>query len=280
MTTTSYKSGVIEVADNAYAVIKEDCATNSGFIVGDEGVVLIDTLMTPTLAGNLMTTVRNVTSKPIRYVINTHFHGDHVYGNQYFLPSPIVGHDNCRAHFVRDWDGNMDRYYAREALRPELDQIVMTRPDVTFSHEMSLWLGDRELRLSYHGRAHTGSDILLYLPEEKVLFVGDLAVHKTLPAFPDGHITKWVSVMDEVSKVDADTIVPGHGPVGGRAEYKESVELLALLNTEIRRGYDAGLSEEDTAKQVDISKFSDFANQDRVGLITRMAYRAYSGDLQ
>ncbi|MDA0769291.1 MAG: MBL fold metallo-hydrolase [Chloroflexi bacterium] len=280
MTTAPYKSGVIEVADNAYAIIKENCATNSGFIVGEEGVILIDTLMTPTLAGNLLTTVRNVTSKPIRYVINTHFHGDHVYGNQYFLPAPIVAHENCRTAFVDDWDGNMNRYYAREALRPELDQIRMTRPDVTFNDEMSLWLGDREIRLSFHGRAHTGSDILIYLPEEKVLFVGDLAVNKTLPAFPDGHITKWLSVMDDVSKVDAETIVPGHGPVGGRTEYNESVELLGLLNSEIRRGYDAGLSEEDAAKQVDISKFADFANHDRVGLITRMAYRAYSGDLQ
>ena len=85
-----YESGVIEVAENVYAWINENCATNAGFIVGEEGVIVIDTLMTPSLEGSLMTVVRDVTEKPIRYVINTHFHGDHIYGNQYFLPAPII----------------------------------------------------------------------------------------------------------------------------------------------------------------------------------------------
>ena len=203
-----YKSGVIEVADGVYAWINENCATNAGFIVGDDGVILIDTLMTPTLASKLLTVVKDVTPKPIKFVVNTHFHGDHVYGNQYFLPAPILGHENCRFELDTKWDANFSRYWAREALRPELERINKTLPDVTFKDQMSIWLGDREIRMSYHGRAHSDSDILLYLPEEKVLFVGDLAVNKTIPAFPDGHISKWVDVLEKVETVDADTLSP------------------------------------------------------------------------
>ena len=121
---------------------------------------------------------------------------------------------------------------------------------------------------------------MTYLPGDKVLFVGDIAVHKTLPAFPDGHITKWLKVIDETAKVDAEIVVPGHGPVGGKAEFDEARELLQILNREIRKGYDEGLPEEETAKRVNVGKFSGFANQERVGQITQMAYLAYKGELQ
>ena len=81
-------------------------------------------------------------------------------------------------------------------------------------------------------------------------------------------------------RIDADTIVPGHGGVGGRVEFEDSKALLELLNTEIKRGYDQGLSEEDTIKQVNLGAFSTFLNQDRIGLITSMAYQAYKGTLE
>ena len=274
-----YESGVIEVAENVYAWINENCATNAGFIVGEEGVIVIDTLMTPSLAGSLMTVIRDVTKKPIRYVINTHFHGDHIYGNQYFLPAPIIGHENCKFDLDTKWDDNFNRYWSREALRPELSRIVKTTPDVTFNDKMSLWLGSREIQLSFHGRAHSNSDILLYLPEEKVLFVGDLAVNKTIPAFPDGHITDWVSVLDQVEKVDTNTIVPGHGPVGTRAEFNEAKDLLNLLNTQIKSSFDNGATEDQAAQKVDVGLYSSFANQDRIPQIVEMAYKAYRGEL-
>ena len=259
MSTNLYKTGTIEVAENVYAFIQENCATNSGFIVGDEGVMVIDSLMTPSLAGQVRTAVRNVTKSPIRYLINTHFHGDHVFGNQYFQPAPIVAHNNCRIELEEKFDANMARYRQRAELIPELDQIKMTLPDVTFDDSMTIMLGDKEIQLKYYGRAHSNSDITIYLPGDKLLFIGDLAVNHTLPAFPDGHITKWIDVMQEVSLIDA---------------------LLELLNTEIKRGYDQGLSEEDTINQVNLGAFSTFLNQDRIGLITSMAYQAYKGTLE
>ena len=95
--------------------------------------------------------------------------------------------------------------------------------------------------------------------------MGDIAVNKTLPAFPDGHITKWLTVIDQTAKVDAETIVPGHGPVGGKAEFEEARELLQILNTEMKRRNDEGLPEYETAKRVNVGKFSGFANQEHVG---------------
>ena len=159
MTTVSYKTGVIEVAPNVYAFIQENCATNAGFIVSEEGVLVIDSLMTPTLAGKLYSAIKNVTTSHIRYLVNTHSHGDHVFGNQYFLPAPIVAHGNCRTELIEKFDANMQRYRGRTELIPELDQIRMTLPDVTFEDRMTIRLGDREIELSFLGRAHSNSDI-------------------------------------------------------------------------------------------------------------------------
>ena len=160
-----------------------------------------------------------------------------------------------------------------------MERINKTLPDVTFKDQMSIWLGDREIMISYHGRAHSDIDILLYLPKEKVLFVGDLAVNKTIPAFPDGHISKWVDELIKVEAVEADTFVPGHGPVGGKEEFIEAKDLLKLLNNKIRAAFDDGKSEEQAAKDINVGKFSVFANQDRIPQVVEMAYKAYRGEL-
>ncbi len=281
MTSASYDTGVIQTAAQAYAFIQPNGATNAGFIVSEEGVLVIDSLMTPALATRLLSEIRRVSKAPIRYLVDTHYHGDHVFGNQYFVPAPIIGHVNCRQELIEKFDANMNRYTSgRPELIPELEQIRMTLPDVTFEDRMNIRLGDREINLIYLGRAHSAGDILLHLPQEGLLYAGDIAFHRILPAFPDGHITKWLDVMEETRKLDFDTIVPGHGPVGTKREFDEAKELMAHLHGEIRRGFDQGQSEEETAQGVDLGKFTSYLGQERIGQITQMAYRAYRGDLE
>lgn len=281
MTSASYDTGVIQTAPRAYAFIQPNGATNAGFIVSEEGVLVIDSLMTPSLATRLLSEIRRVSKAPIRYLVDTHYHGDHVFGNQYFVPAPIIGHVNCRLELIEKFDANMNRYTSgRPELIPELEQIRMTLPDVTFEERMNIRLGDREINLIYLGRAHSAGDILLHLPQEGVLYAGDIAFHRILPAFPDGHITKWLAVMEETRKLDFDTIIPGHGPVGTKQEFDAARELMAHLHGEIRRGFDQGQSEDETARQVDLGKFASYLAQDRIGQITQMAYRAYRGELE
>ena len=281
MTSANYDTGVIQTAAQAYAFIQPNGATNAGFIVSEEGVLVIDSLMTPSLATRLLSEIRRVSKAPIRYLVDTHYHGDHVFGNQYFVPAPIIGHVNCRQELIEKFDANMNRYTSgRPELIPELEQIRMTLPDVTFEDRMNIRLGDREINLIYLGRAHSAGDILLHLPQEGLLYAGDIAFHRILPAFPDGHITKWLDVMEETRKLDFDTIVPGHGPVGTKREFDEAKELMAHLHGEIRRGFDQGQSEEETAQGVDLGKFTSYLGQERIGQITQMAYRAYRGDLE
>ena len=155
----------------------------------------------------------------------------------------------------------------------------MAFPDVTFNDRMDIRLGDREINLIYLGRANSVGDILLHLPQDGVLYAGDIVFHRILPSFPDGHITKWLDVMDKTQEMDFETNVPGHGPVGTKKDFDEARELMAHLKGEIQRGFDAGKSEDETASDVNLGKFTEYLGQDRIGLITNMAYRAYRGDL-
>ena len=187
---------------------------------------------------------------------------------------------NCREELIEKFDANMNRYTSgRPELIPELSQIRMTLPDVTFNYWMDIRLGDREINLVYLGRAHSAGDILLHLPQDGVLYAGDIAFHGFLPAFPDGHITKWLDVMDKTQEMDFEIIVPGHGPVGTKKDFDEARELMAHLHGEIRRGFDAGKSEDETASEVNLGKFTEYLGQEHIGLITNMANRADRGDL-
>lgn len=280
METLIYETGVIKLTPHAFAFVQENGQTNAGFIVGKDGVLVIDSLMTLTLAMRLLEAIGTVTSAPIRYLVDTHYHGDHVFGSQYFLPVPIVGHVNCRLELLEKFESNMQRYRnTRPDLIPELEQIKITLPDVTFDQCMTIWLGDIEVQLIYLGRAHTSGDILVYIPQEKLLYTGDIGFHKVIPAFPDGHIVKWMNVMEKTHKIDFDIIVPGHGPVGRKKDFEEAMELMGHLHREIRTRFDMGLLEEEAIAKLDLEKFSNFFGQDRIGQITKMAYMAYRGEL-
>src|SRR3989304_4175796 len=117
MATVSQETGVIELASGVFAKIFPEGRTNSGFIVGDEGVMVIDSLMTPSLARGIIEDVKKVTAKPVRYLVNTHYHGDHTFGNEVFAPVPIIAHANCRVELEEFGEVSIQRF---SQMRPEL----------------------------------------------------------------------------------------------------------------------------------------------------------------
>ena len=187
MTQSDYQVGAIEVAPGVYAFIQPGGATDAGFIVEEEGVVIIDTLMTTTLAERLLAEVRHVTDKPVRYVVNTHWHGDHLFGNALMPPAPIVAHDTCRDDLFTEWEAH--REFLRDlypAVYEEWRDLPRTPPNVTFSDSLTLHLGARPIELRFYGRAHTRGDVAVFMPTEGVLFAGDLSFHKYIPNARDG----------------------------------------------------------------------------------------------
>lgn len=279
--TQSYPTGAIEVGPGAYAFIQADGATDAGFLVEEDGVIIIDTLMTRALADQLMAEVRAVTDKPVRYVVNTHWHGDHVFGNAVVPPAPIIAHHTAREDLLAEWDPH--RAFLRDLYPPLWEQIAgfdPVPPNLTFSRSVTLHLGKRPVVVEFYGRAHTRGDIAVHLPTEGVMFAGDISFHDYIPNARDGFPSDWVAVADVVSQADVGVIVPGHGRVGTTQDLADMRDCLALIVGQARTAFDDGKSEEEALAGLRLGPYKTWGRQeDRLPTLVGRCYREFRGEL-
>ena len=244
MPIPSWKSGLQEVAPNVFAYIHSGVGwdiCNSGFIVGDDGVLVIDAMMVASQVRPYMEEIRKVTDKPIRYVVNTHHHVDHSLGNQFYLPAEIVSHRGCREALIsRGADVGMlsERY---PQYRDDWVDARLTPASITYEDKMIVHLGDKVVELLHPGPAHTYGDTLVYLPQDKVLFTGDVAFHYLTPLARDGHLSNWIRVANGIlNRLDATALIPGHGPVSGKEVVSATLKYLRLVKRTSRLHFQRG----------------------------------------
>jgi len=196
--------GSRKIADDLYviALAKGVGGGNIALYLTDDGVILVDDMFDRDYA-SVMDQVRALSNKPVKYVLNTHQHEDHAGGNAKMLgaSAEVIAHRNVRSNMVR------------------LNQPGL--PRVTFSDEMDVNLGGKEVIARHYGRGHTGGDAMIYFPARKVIHTGDLFLTNPPQPFIDyangGSALEWTSTLDEILKLDFDTVIPGHGPVSDRA---------------------------------------------------------------
>lgn len=193
--------------------------SNAAFVVADGGVLVIDALGSPALAQRLVEKIREVTPLPIRYVVVTHYHADHVYGLQVFrrLGAKIVAHAGAREYLNSD-TARLRLEASRVELKPWVDESTrLIEPDIVFGadpaeRDMRLAIGRTEFRLHHVGPSHTHEDLVVYLPERRVLFAGDLVFRGRIPFVGQADSRSWIGALERVLAWDAAVFVPGHGP--------------------------------------------------------------------
>ena len=242
--TTTPGAEIVELETGVYARLHEGL-TNAGFIVGDSGVLVIDSLRVPSFARDLIQDVRHVTSKPIQYVVDTHSHWDHSWGNEEFPEATIIGHENCYKEMVdveasRQWRDKV--VSANEPWSEEARLVNITPPSLTFETSMQLFFGGREIHLRYFGKAHTSGDIFIHLPGERIVFTGDVAQDSGVPYLGDGYPGEWPETDNRLVELPVDRFVSGHGPVGTHEALMTARSfihsLVDHLNAAIQEGQD------------------------------------------
>ncbi|HET6599234.1 MAG TPA: MBL fold metallo-hydrolase [Burkholderiaceae bacterium] len=201
------------LSDNAYAYTAEG-DPNTGIVIGDDAVMVVDTQATPVMAQDVIRRIREVTDKPIKYVVLSHYHAVRVLGASAYAPEHIIAsHDTYELIKER---GEQDK--ASEIGRfPRLFQAVesvpagMTWPTLTFTGKMTLWLGKLEVQLIQLGRGHTKGDTVVWLPAQKILFSGDLVEFDATPYAGDAYFQDWPATLDNVAALKPAALVPGRG---------------------------------------------------------------------
>jgi len=238
------------IAPGVYA-ITDLGFSNCGFIVTDEGVVVVDTLLIPAFAEEMVKEIRAVTDKPVKYVINTHWHTDHVGGNETFLPQAhIISHTFTRKIIVQrrkeQEEGKVD-----ESLK-SLGKFTFVPPDITFDESLTLYLGGKEMELKFLGGGHTGGDIIVYLPKEKVLFSGDLLIKGSgMPDYrDDSNIDALIESLKRIQAFDIDKIICGHVGIAEKKEIQGSIDKLVAFRQQVKKYVEKNIPPEKAAEEI------------------------------
>jgi glyoxylase-like metal-dependent hydrolase (beta-lactamase superfamily II) len=187
---------------------------NSGIIVGDDACMVIDAQATPAMAGDVIARVREVTDKPIKYVVLSHYHAVRVLGASAYEGAVIIASDATRGLIVERGEQDKASEIGRfPRLFPGAESIPpgLTWPHLTFARDMSVWLGRREVKLAHLGRGHTAGDIVAWVPDAEVAFTGDLVEYHSACYCGDAHFKDWPATLDAVQALNPKAVVPGRG---------------------------------------------------------------------
>jgi cyclase len=287
--------------------------SNNVVIVNDADVMLVDDGTTPAAARALLEDIKLLTNKPVRNVVNTHFHYDHTDGNSVFAPDvDIIGHEYVRTailtfnvlhrepyttsqgtavparieglkkQIAEERDASkketlQTQLRAAQQMAQELTEIKPTPPNVTYSSRMILQKGQREIQLLFLGRGHTGGDTVVFLPKERIVCTGDL-MESRLAYMGDAFFDEWVTTLEAVKKLDFGLVLPGHGtPFPDKSLITAFQSYLTDLTKQATQLRKQGVSADDAAKRVDLTAHAkDFPQIQGPGADPRGVRRLYA----
>ena len=286
---------IVKIAENVYDY--EDfhpsgMVTVSLFVVGGDGVLLVDGQADPGKTQGLLDAITATAKKPLRWYVVGSDHGDHTGGNV-VLPSGItwIVHPNSRAQMERD-AASAKAQFEKASAAAEADgkpapnrRVVIVPPTAMASDKQVVNLGNMEVQVLFLGRAHTGGDLMLYLPAQKILFMSEAYLNRVFPAMRSAYPSEWVKMIDRALAMDVDIYVPGHGFVeqakASREELVEYQKALKYVIAEVRRLHSLGLSIEDARKQANWGPYKDWYLSDSQDIVAiRKVYEELDGKLK
>ena len=302
-----------KVTDGVYYATSSgtmNVGANSPIILTDTEAIIIDSEITPAAARALVADLKAVTTKPVRYVVDSHYHYDHAHGNQIFgAEVQVIGHENTRKRMLTNvleqytflssvepiparieslkqriaqekdpqQKATLERQLASNAAYLEqVKETKVTPPNLTIDRKMTLYRGGREIQLYYFGRGHTDTDVVVYLPKERIVCSGDL-MESLISYMGDAYVEDWIPTLERLKTLDFDTVMPGHGVVfTGKTKITAFQAYLRDVYQQALAFKKQGLSAEDAAQKIDVTAHrTEFPSIRPVGIDAAGVRRIY-----
>jgi len=294
---TAYEKGLHEVADGVWAYLQPDGGwgwSNAGLVTGGDASLLVDTLFDLRLTAEMLEVMRRVApaAEDIGTVVNTHANGDHCYGNALLAESEIISSVRCAeemeelpaetmAAMMRAAPtlGPAGEFLARIFAPFSFDDVPLTLPSRTFEGRLDLRVGDRPVSLMEVGPAHTAGDTVVHLPEDGVVFTGDILFHGGHPIVWAGPVANWIAACDLVLALQPAVVVPGHGPLATVAAVTDLKGYFEFLDGEARVRFEGGMSPMEAARDIDLGPYAGWGEPERLVANIHALYRDFGADV-
>lgn len=304
----NYEEGLYEISRHIYAWMVPNGSwgeTNAGLIVGKGESLLVDTLWDVTCTQQMLTAMEPVTSKcPINYVVNTHSDGDHFWGNQLLESRDIYATEACLSvmnhmqpkslnlfgnvgkvlsHIPFGGCNCVGNWFHGMASPYNYKNVILTPANKTFTGELTLSVGGREVVIYEVGPAHTSGDALVYIPDNKTLFAGDLLFIGSTPVLWAGPSENWIKALDDILRMDVEAIIPGHGPIADKEGVQQVKDYWEFVNGAVYERHRAGLTAAEAARSIALSDefrdspFSSWDSPERLMTSAHTIYRHFDG---
>lgn len=289
-----YEKGLVEVADGVFAYLQPDGGwgwSNAGLVVGDDDSLLVDTLFDLKLTEEMLRSMVGLTeARPIRTLVNTHANGDHCFGNELVVGAEVIASEASAAEmaelppamldaFLEADLGDTTNAYIQEAFGAfTFADIQPPTPTRTFTGSLSLDEPGRQAELVEVGPAHTAGDVVVHLPNQGVVFAGDILFIGGTPIVWTGPVQNWIDACERLVALDADVIVPGHGPLTDSSGARDVAGYLNYVRTEATARFEAGMGADDAARDIELGAYQEWTDWERIVINVDSIYRELDPD--
>lgn len=297
MSRIAFTKGLHELGNGHYAYLQPSGSwgySNSGLIIDGDHALLVDTLFDEDLTAEMLATMKrltNVGADEIGLVVNTHANGDHTFGNRLLTRASIIASRHTATEMAHDDPamlasivqnapaiGPAGLFVAAKMGQFNFAGVKLRHPDQTFEGELTLRVGDKAVHLIEVGPAHTEGDTLVFVPQDRVVYTGDILFIDGTPIIWAGPVGNWIRACDRILAMDVVSIVPGHGPVTDKSGVRSVRDYLVFIERETRARHAAGLSAWEAAQDIDLGAFGRWMDSERLAVSVDSIYREINGD--
>jgi cyclase len=273
-----WNTGLVKLRKNIYAYLQAKGTmglSNAGVIIGDKYSIVIDTLTSVPHTQAFLNEIKTISKTDIKYLIITHHHADHCMGNHLLNNAVSICHKKCYEEILRNGEApnipveipGIDLAGARYIL-----------PDITYTNSVNLYFNSEEIRLLHYGPAHSVGDTIVYIPDEGIVFCGDILFFYVTPLGRRASFLGWISALNKIAELDADIFIPGHGPITDRNGLITFCDYLMSLYDQAKKAFNEGLTSSEAIHTISLGEFKKWAEAERIVVNIDQLYREFNGE--